>query len=132
MERGEIKFSLNGEKLRGSFVIVKLKNSQKGNEWLMIKHKDTAVDPNWNIDEHDGSVLTGRVLEEIKAEEAAEARAKSIARRGTGRREEERDAGANGDRCWQRFRSGLSRIPIGCSKLNGMACARWRGSKTAS
>lgn len=70
LDRGEIKFSLNGEKLRGSFVIVKLKNSQKGNEWLMIKHKDTAVDPNWNIEEHDGSVLTGRVLEEIKAEEA--------------------------------------------------------------
>jgi bifunctional non-homologous end joining protein LigD len=70
LERGEIKFSLNGEKLRGSFVIVKLKNSQKGNEWLMIKHKDAAVDPDWNIDEHDGSVLTGRVLEEIKAEEA--------------------------------------------------------------
>jgi bifunctional non-homologous end joining protein LigD len=69
LERGEIKFSLNGEKLRGSFVIVKLKNSQKGNEWLMIKHKDAAVDPDWNIEEHDGSVLTGRVLAEIKAEE---------------------------------------------------------------
>ncbi len=70
LEHGEVKFSLNGEKLHGSFVIVKLKNSQKGNEWLMIKHKDSAVDPNWNIDEHDGSVLTGRLLEEIKAEEA--------------------------------------------------------------
>jgi bifunctional non-homologous end joining protein LigD len=70
VQRGEIKFSLNGEKLHGSFVLVKLKNSQKGNEWLMIKHKDGAVDPNWNIDEHDGSVLTGRVLEEIKGEEA--------------------------------------------------------------
>jgi bifunctional non-homologous end joining protein LigD len=70
LERGEIKFSLNGEKLHGSFVIVKLKNSQKGNEWLMIKHKDAAADINWNIEEHDGSVLTGRVLEEIKAEEA--------------------------------------------------------------
>jgi bifunctional non-homologous end joining protein LigD len=69
LQCGEIKFSLNGEKLRGSFVIVKLKHSQKGNEWLMIKHKDAAVDPNWNIDEHDGSVLTGRILEEIKAEE---------------------------------------------------------------
>jgi bifunctional non-homologous end joining protein LigD len=68
LESGEIKFSLNGEKLRGSFVIVKLKNSQKGNEWLMIKHKDAAVDPHWNIDEHDGSVLTGRVLEEIRAQ----------------------------------------------------------------
>jgi bifunctional non-homologous end joining protein LigD len=66
--RGEIKFSLQGEKLRGSFVLVKLKRSEKGNEWLMIKHDDPAVDPVWNIDEHDGSVLTGRTLEEIAEE----------------------------------------------------------------
>ena len=68
LERGEIKFKLNGEKLRGSFVLVKLKHSEKGNEWLMIKHKDAAEDPAWNIDQHDGSVLTGRTLEEIKEE----------------------------------------------------------------
>src|SRR6476646_85751 len=68
LEKGEIKFSLNGEKLRGSFVLVKLKQSEKGNEWWMIKHKDAAEDPSWNIDEHDGSALTGRTLEEIKEE----------------------------------------------------------------
>ncbi|HZV86267.1 MAG TPA: DNA ligase D [Candidatus Binatus sp.] len=66
LEKGEIKFSLNGEKLRGSFVLVRLKHSEKGNEWLMIKHKDAAEDSSWNIDEHDGSALTGRTLEEIK------------------------------------------------------------------
>lgn len=68
IQKGEIKFSLNGEKLRGSFVLVKLKKSEKGNEWLMIKHKDAAEDPAWNVDEHDGSVLTGRTIEEIKEE----------------------------------------------------------------
>src|SRR5213594_3294360 len=68
LQKGEIKFSLNGEKLRGSFVLVKLKQSEKGNEWLMIKHKDAAEDSSWNIDEHDGSALTGRTLEEIKEE----------------------------------------------------------------
>src|SRR6266404_1880183 len=68
LEKGEIKFSLNGEKLRGSFVLVKLKHSEKGNEWLMIKHKDAAEDSTWNIDEHDGSALTGRTIEEIKEE----------------------------------------------------------------
>jgi bifunctional non-homologous end joining protein LigD len=68
LQKGEIKFSLNGEKLRGSFVLVKLKKSEKGNEWLMIKHKDAAEDPAWNVDEHDGSVLTGRTIEEIKEE----------------------------------------------------------------
>src|SRR2546427_6846708 len=68
LEKGEIKFSLNGEKLHGSFVLVKLKQSEKGNEWLMIKHKDAAEDSSWNIDEHDGSALTGRTIEEIKEE----------------------------------------------------------------
>jgi len=66
LERGEIKFALNGEKLRGSFVLVKLKTSEKGNEWLLIKHKDAAEDSAWDIERHDGSVLTGRTLEEIK------------------------------------------------------------------
>src|SRR6266404_5589048 len=68
LEKGEIKFSMNGEKLRGSFVLVKLKQSEKGNEWLMIKHKDAAEDSSWNIDEHEGSAVTGRTLEEIKEE----------------------------------------------------------------
>jgi bifunctional non-homologous end joining protein LigD len=68
IERGEIKFNLNGEKLRGSFVLVKLRHSEKGNEWLLIKHKDASEDPVWNIDEHDGSAMTGRTLEEIAEE----------------------------------------------------------------
>jgi bifunctional non-homologous end joining protein LigD len=62
---GEIKFLLHGRKLRGGFVLVKLKRGEKGNEWLMIKHKDAGVDPKWDIELHDGSALTGRTLTEI-------------------------------------------------------------------
>src|SRR5271154_343982 len=45
LERGEIKFVLNGHKLRGSFVLVKLRNNKYANsfsksEWLLIKHRD--------------------------------------------------------------------------------------------
>jgi len=32
LEKGEIKFKLNGEKLEAAFVLVKLKHSEKGNE----------------------------------------------------------------------------------------------------
>jgi bifunctional non-homologous end joining protein LigD len=78
LQRGEIKFILNGEKLRGSFVLVKLRNSEKGNEWLLIKHKDALEDPAWDVDEHDGSVLTGRTLEEIKEELAPKRQPVSI------------------------------------------------------
>lgn len=68
LAHGEIKFRLSGEKLAGSFVLVRTKHGEKQPEWLMIKHQDDGVDPAWNIDEHDGSVLTGRTLEEIAAE----------------------------------------------------------------
>jgi len=34
----------------------------------MIKHKDDAVDPHWDIDKHDGSAITGRTLDEIAAQ----------------------------------------------------------------
>jgi bifunctional non-homologous end joining protein LigD len=36
----EIQFVLDGRKLRGAFVLVKLQRSKKGNEWLLIKRKD--------------------------------------------------------------------------------------------
>jgi bifunctional non-homologous end joining protein LigD len=68
LDRGEIKFRLTGEKLSGSFVLVRTKRGDKQPEWLMIKHQDGAVDSGWNVDEHDGSVLTGRTLDEIAAE----------------------------------------------------------------
>src|SRR5215467_4993881 len=68
IEHGEIKFHLNGEKLRGSFVLVKLKHGEKKNEWLMIKHKDADADGAWDVEAHDGSVLTGRTIEEIAEE----------------------------------------------------------------
>src|SRR5437879_2168204 len=54
LARGELKFSLRGEKLRGSFALVKLRHSEKGNEWLLIKHKDAYAAATWNIEEHDG------------------------------------------------------------------------------
>jgi len=68
LKKGDLKFILNGEKLRGSFVLVKLKHSEKGNEWLLIKHKDAAEDSAYEIDRHDGSVLTGRTIDEIAQE----------------------------------------------------------------
>lgn len=68
LEDGEIKFRLAGEKLSGGFVLVRTKRGDKQPEWLMIKHQDEAVDSAWNIDEHDGSVMTGRILDEIAGE----------------------------------------------------------------
>ncbi len=49
LKAGNIKVSLKGKKLKGGFALVKLKNSDKGNEWLLIKHHDKySVDTLYN------------------------------------------------------------------------------------
>ncbi len=41
LRRGELKFTLDGKKLRGSFVLVKLRNSDPARpQWLLIKHRE--------------------------------------------------------------------------------------------
>ena len=62
--RGDFKFRLHGEKVRGEFALVRTKRG-KGNEWLLIKKKDAAAVPGWNPEEHARSVLSGRTQEEI-------------------------------------------------------------------
>ncbi|HYL78853.1 MAG TPA: DNA ligase D [Bryobacteraceae bacterium] len=65
IERGDLKFRLHGEKLRGEFALVKMRNRGKGNEWLIIKKKDAEAKPGWNIEDYARSVLTGRTQQEI-------------------------------------------------------------------
>lgn len=44
LKSGDLKFKLSGKKLKGEFVLVKLKNAED-NSWLLIKHRDKyAVD----------------------------------------------------------------------------------------
>ncbi len=62
IERGELKFRLHGQKLNGSFVLVRLRHSKGKNEWLLIKHRDSYADPLWNVEEHSESVVSGRSL----------------------------------------------------------------------
>jgi bifunctional non-homologous end joining protein LigD len=75
MERGDFKFRLHGQKLKGEFAIVLMKNRGKGNEWLLLKKKDDFADPAWNVDDHSRSVLTGRTQEEIARDMPAAAAA---------------------------------------------------------
>ena len=65
IERGDFKFRLHGEKLRGEFALVLMRNRGKGNEWLLIKKKDADAKPGWNIEDYARSVLTGRTQQEI-------------------------------------------------------------------
>jgi bifunctional non-homologous end joining protein LigD len=64
LKRGDFKFRLAGEKLAGEFALVRMKRG-KGNEWLLIKKRDSAAEPGWDPEDHSQSVLSGRTQEEI-------------------------------------------------------------------
>ncbi len=50
-ESGDFKFVLNGKKLKGEFVLVRLKDGD-GKSWLLIKHRDEyAVDEDYNSED---------------------------------------------------------------------------------
>ena len=70
---GELKFSLAGKQLKGSFVLVRLKHDRRGGKrtnWLLIKHRDAAAndaDDGGGVLKIDRSVASGRAMKTIAA-----------------------------------------------------------------
>ena len=70
---GELKFALDGERLKGSFVLVRMKADKfrgKRTNWLLIKHRDAAAndgDEGGGILSIDRSVSSGRAMKTIAA-----------------------------------------------------------------
>ena len=62
--KGKLSFELYGEKLKGSWALVKLQHSQK--DWLLIKHKDEYASEEKDIQSENASVFSGLTLEELK------------------------------------------------------------------
>ena len=63
LRRGEVKFRLNGVRLTGRYALVRTRSDK---DWLLIKKKDEAADPSFDIQHFDTSVKTGRTKEEIE------------------------------------------------------------------
>ncbi len=71
---GDLKFTLAGKRLKGSWVLVRMKHDWKGsrskrNNWLLIKHRDAhAVDGNGDaVLAEDRSIASGRSMAAIAA-----------------------------------------------------------------
>ena len=74
LDRGELKFNLFGQRLRGGWVLVRLKHDtsrSKRTNWLLIKHRDDfARDGEGDaLLAQDHSVASGRTMEKISAGE---------------------------------------------------------------
>jgi len=68
LAKGDLKFRLEGKRLRGDFALVKMRGRRpgsKGNEWLLIKKHDAYVEEGFDIESIDKSVLSGRSMAEI-------------------------------------------------------------------
>ena len=67
LAKGDLKFVLLGERLKGSFVLVRTKRGDRGkNEWLLIKHKDDYAEPDSDIAaQFLTSVDSGRTMDQI-------------------------------------------------------------------
>jgi bifunctional non-homologous end joining protein LigD len=77
IENGELKFVLDGQKLKGRFTIVRTSRrpgsapstafEDDSEQWLLIKKRDATAVPGWDAEGHPQSVRTGRTNDEVKA-----------------------------------------------------------------
>jgi bifunctional non-homologous end joining protein LigD len=104
LKKGDLKFTLQGEKLRGSWVLVRTRGfgSKADKSWLLIKHRDGFASTSDITIQKPHSVVSKRLLAEIASEgggDVAKASTgdpqtktpqKSKAKRATGRRRSSR------------------------------------------
>jgi len=70
LRKGELKFQLDGERLNGSWVLVRMRGDRfkgKRNNWLLIKHRDRFEREGDAVLKQDRSVASGRPMADIAA-----------------------------------------------------------------
>ncbi len=74
LKKGDLKFRLRGQRLKGDFALVHIKARRpgsKGNEWLLIKKHDDSVETGFDIDALDSSVLSKRSMAQIAGDDGS-------------------------------------------------------------
>jgi bifunctional non-homologous end joining protein LigD len=72
LKSGDLKFTLDGQRLKGSWVLVRMKRraGEKRDNWLLIKHHDgwsVEADGGALVDDETTSIASGRAMEDIAA-----------------------------------------------------------------
>ncbi|MGA2126519.1 MAG: non-homologous end-joining DNA ligase, partial [Xanthobacteraceae bacterium] len=99
LSRGELKFSLDGERLCGSWVLVRMKKDRAGGKrtnWLLIKHRDDCARDGEDAPlALDASVASGRTMAEIAAGKGRGPKPFMLAGKGAARPDAVWDSGAD-------------------------------------
>lgn len=66
-ERGDLKIVLHGKRLKGGWVLVRMRRDEGGRpQWLLIKHRDEYADADYDVvADVTTSVASGRTMDEI-------------------------------------------------------------------
>lgn len=83
VRKGKLTFRLHGKKLFGEWTLIKLRGrSERGNEWLLIKHQDEFATPGFDITtEAPLSVVSSRDVEDIGDAEQWQSNRKAVTRK---------------------------------------------------
>ena len=81
LEKGDLHFDLDGEKLKGRFVLVRRDKPDGKDDWLLLHKRDDAAQPGWDPEQHPQSVKTGRTNDEVVAGKKAGRRRAASRRR---------------------------------------------------
>ena len=72
LAKGDLKFTLHGAKLRGSWVLVRTRGYGSGKSWLLTKHRDEFASERDITQEEPRSVLSRRLLTDIARDEGGD------------------------------------------------------------
>jgi bifunctional non-homologous end joining protein LigD len=75
LAKGDLKFALMGEKLKGEWVLVRMKHDRSGGKrtnWLLIKHRDEFASKDDISEKEPRSVVSKRILAEIARDEGGD------------------------------------------------------------
>jgi len=72
LKEGNLKFTLYGKKLNGSFALVRTKGFGGKESWLLIKHRDQYSKEGYDANEFDSSAVSGRTIGQIAGEKVSD------------------------------------------------------------
>jgi bifunctional non-homologous end joining protein LigD len=125
-KKGDLKFTLHGEKLHGSWVLVRMRHDRTGGKrtnWLLIKHRDEYAREGEANDilEEDTSVASGRSMQQIAAGKGRAPKPFMLAKSGR--------AKAEADAIWQSDRREATETRVKTKAASPKARAAAKASK---
>jgi bifunctional non-homologous end joining protein LigD len=73
LKEGNVKFTLYGKKLQGSFALVRTDGfAGRKDSWLLIKHRDGFSEEGYDANDYDASAVSGRSLAQIYSQATLE------------------------------------------------------------